>query len=328
MHPFRYTQALDETAARSIVLAEEQAVYIAGGTCLVDLMKLGVQPPHHLVDITALPLAAITLHEEGVRIGALARNSDVAHDALIRERYPAVAQALLAGASTQLRNMATIGGNLMQRRRCPYFRDIVSVCNKREPGTGCSALHGLNREHAILGGSEHCIATHPSDLCVTLAALDAVVQTRSEQGERSIPISDFYLLPEDHPERETALEPGELIVAVDLPPLPLAARSHYIKVRDRTSYAFALVSVAVALDVQEGNVQDVRIALGGVATKPWRAYEAEQMLRGQPAHTDSYQAAAARALEGAVPQRYNAFKIDLARRVIVYALSIVGGKSA
>jgi xanthine dehydrogenase YagS FAD-binding subunit len=243
---------------------------------------------------------------------------------MIRERYPLLAQALLSGASPQLRNMATTGGNLLQRTRCFYFRDTALPCNKREPGTGCGAIDGFNRIHAVLGGSEHCIATHPSDMCVALAALDAVVLVRGLHGERAIPFADFHVLPGDHPEREHTLSADELIVAVDIPPLPFAWRSTYVKVRDRQSYAFALASAAVALDLRDGVVHDVRIALGGIATKPWRSREAENTLTGKTADASTYRAAAEAALSGAMPRRHNAFKIELAKRTLVRALTRAG----
>jgi xanthine dehydrogenase YagS FAD-binding subunit len=326
MHPFSYTQAVDEKSAIAAVVPQGQAIYIAGGTDLIDLMKLDVQTPMHLVDINALPLGNIEVQGDGVRIGALARNSDVAFHALIRERYPLLSEALLSGATPQLRNVATIGGNLLQRTRCSYFRDTTTPCNKREPQSGCSALDGHNRSHAILGTSAYCIATHPSDMCVALVALDAVVQTQGPKGERTIPVADLYLLPDDHPERETVLEHGELVVAVDLPASPFAARSRYLKVRDRASYAFAIVSVAAALDIQDGIIRTARIALGGVAPKPWRAYEAEKILVGQPPQEAVYRAAALEATRGAQPQRYNAFKVELTQRTIVRALVAVGGR--
>lgn len=326
MHPFSYTQAVDEKSAMAAVVPQGQAIYIAGGTDLIDLMKLDVQTPMHLVDINALPLGNIEVQGDGVRIGALARNSDVAFHALIRERYPLLSEALLSGATPQLRNVATIGGNLLQRTRCSYFRDTTTPCNKREPQSGCSALDGYNRSHAILGTSAYCIATHPSDMCVALVALDAVVQTHGPKGERTIPVADLYLLPDDHPERETVLEHGELVVAVDLPASPFAARSRYLKVRDRASYAFATVSVAAALDIQDGIIRAARIALGGVAPKPWRAYEAEKILVGQPPQEAVYRAAAVEATRGAQPQRYNAFKVELTQRTIVRALVAVGGR--
>lgn len=325
MHPFSYSQATDEKAAVAALIPEAQAAFLAGGTSLIDLIKLGVQQPNQLVDINSLPLAKIETRGDGVRIGALVSNSDLAHNQMIRDRYPVLSQALLSGASPQLRNMATVGGNLMQRTRCYYFRDPATPCNKREPGSGCPAIDGYNRIHAILGGSKNCIATHPSDMCVALVALDAIVQIRSSKGERSIPITDFYLLPGDHPERETVLEPGDLIVAVDLPASPLAGRSHYLKVRDRASYAFALASVAVALDIQGGTIQSARLALGGVGTKPWRANEAEKVLVGKSPSEATYKAAADAAVQGAEPHKYNGFKVELTKRTVIRALTAVGG---
>ncbi|HEY4383477.1 MAG TPA: xanthine dehydrogenase family protein subunit M [Ktedonobacteraceae bacterium] len=325
MHPFRYTKVLDETSACAAASAEEQVVFIAGGTSLIDLMKLDVQTPTHLIDINDLPLANIEIRDDGARIGALARNSDVAFHPVLQQRYPVLTEALLAGASPQLRNAATIGGNLMQRTRCSYFRDSTTPCNKREPGSGCSAINGYNRMHALLGTSRHCIATHPSDMCVALVALDAVIHTRGPKGERRIPITDFYLEPGDHPERETVLEQEELIVAIHVPETAFARRSHYIKVRDRSSHAFALASVGAALTIQNGRVQEARIALGGVATKPWRAYEAEQALSGKEPGQEAYEAAASAAIQGAVPQTDNGFKVELVRRTVVRTLMTVGG---
>jgi len=323
MQPFTYVRAADENGAISSGAAAG-AGYVAGGTTLVDLMKLEVMKPSTLVDIAALPLARIEPLGDGLRIGAMARNSDVAYHPLIAERYPVLAQALLSGASPQLRNMATVGGNLLQRTRCPYFRDGAAACNKRNPGSGCAAWEGYNRGHAVLGGSEHCIATHPSDMCVALVALDAVVRTRSRTGERAIPIKDFHLVPKDHPEIETVLEHGELITHVDLPATGFAARSHYLKVRDRASYAFALASAAVALDLAGGKIRDVRVALGGIATKPWRSVEAERALVGQTPSRAVFQAAAEAAVRGAIPRKHNEFKIELAKRTLVRALSTAG----
>lgn len=321
MQPFAYTLASDLDSATALG-AEPGTRFLAGGTTLVDLMKLDVEQPVHLVDITALPLGQITLLPDGgLRIGAMVRNADAAQDELVRSRYPVLAQALLAGASGQLRNMATTGGNLLQRTRCLYFRDPVSPCNKREPGTGCSALRGYNRQHAILGTSERCIATHPSDMAVALVALDASVRIAGSSGERVVALTEFHCLPDDHPERESVLEPGELIVAVDIPPVPFATRSLYLKVRDRASFAFALVSAAVALDVRDGDIRDARIALGGVGTKPWRSREAERVLVGERMGRDAFARAADAALDGAVPRTHNAFKIELARRTLVRALT-------
>ncbi len=322
MVPFHYLRASDEDDARRAV--ESGARLLAGGTSLVDLMKLEVERPATVVDINALRLAEIhELPDGAIRVGALVRNSDMAHHELIRARFPLVSQALLAGASPQLRNMATTGGNLLQRTRCYYFRDTAMACNKREPGSGCSAIDGYNRIHAVLGTSAHCIATHPSDLCVALAAVDAVVRLSGPRGERAVPFTDFHLEPGEHPERESVMEPGEMITAVDLPALPFGARSVYVKVRDRASYAFALASAAVAADIVAGQVRDARIALGGIATKPWRARSAERALIGRPASAESYRTAAEAALSGAVPHEHNGFKIELAIRTLVRALAQV-----
>jgi xanthine dehydrogenase YagS FAD-binding subunit len=302
--------------------------FIAGGTTLVDLMKLDVERPEHIIDINSLGkdsnLATVSeLPSGGLRLGALARMSDVAWDSRVRGGYPLVSEALLLGASGQVRNMATIGGNIMQRTRCWYFRDTAMPCNKREPGSGCSALQGINRVHAVLGTSDKCIATHPSDLAVALVALDAKVIARGSSGERVIPIREFHLLPGQHPEREHALRPGELITAIDLPSLPFAKRSLYFKVRDRASFAFALASAAVAVDLQGGLIRAARVALGGVGTKPWRSIEAERVLVGRPANAATFGRAAAAALAGAKPHKDNAFKVGLARATLVRALTLV-----
>ncbi|MGF2036371.1 MAG: xanthine dehydrogenase family protein subunit M [Nostoc sp. CmiVER01] len=325
MQPFSYKKAGQAENAVALVTPDAQASYIAGGTSLIDLMKLNVQTPRELVDINPLPLSKIEVQGNGVRIGATASNSDVAYNPIIQERYPVLSEALLSGASPQLRNMATVGGNLLQRTRCYYFRDTSMPCNKRVPGSGCAAIEGYNRIHAILGGSDRCIATHPSDMAVAMVALDAVVQTRGPRGERSIPLVDFHLLPGETPERETVLEHGELIVAVDLPASTFGKRSHYLKVRDRASYAFAMTSVAAALDIQNGIIRSARIALGGVGTKPWRATEAEKILLNKPANQATFQAAANAAIAGAKPQKYNGFKVELTKRTIVKALFAVGG---
>jgi len=320
MVPFRYLAVADAPAAADAA-STPGARYLAGGTTLVDLMKLDVDRPAAVIDINAVPLARIERLPDGaVRVGALVRNSDMAHHELIRSAYPMLSQAILAGASVQVRNMATTAGNLLQRTRCYYFRDTAAACNKREPGSGCAALDGFNRIHAVLGVSEHCIATHPSDMCVPLAALDAVVRIHGPGGERAVPVTEFHLLPGEHPERESVLAPGELITAVDIPALPFATRSVYVKVRDRASYAFALASAAAALDLQDGTIAAARIAVGGVATKPWRLFDAERLLIGKPADRRSYRAAADAALAGAVPRAHNRFKIELARRTIVRAL--------
>jgi xanthine dehydrogenase YagS FAD-binding subunit len=333
MRPFRYLRVTDETAALEACAAQSRAnlgpassgaAFVGGGTCLIDLMKLGVQSPVALIDVTALPqAAAIEDTAEGLRIGALARNSDVAFDPLVRARYPALSEALLSGASPQLRNMATVGGNLMQRTRCAYFRDVgVESCNKRTPGSGCAAQAGWTRMHAVLGGSQRCIAVNPSDMCVALVALDAVVHTRRRQGPpRVIAAAELHTLPGDHPEIETVLEPGELVTHVTLPPSPFAARSRYVKVRDRSSYAFALASAAVALDLGPARgIRAARVALGGVATKPWRSREAEAALVGQTASRATFERAARLAMRDARATGENAFKITLAERTLVRAL--------
>jgi xanthine dehydrogenase YagS FAD-binding subunit len=320
MRPFRYERAADEGGAVAAV-AEPGAKFLGGGTNLVDLMRLGVETPSVLVDVTRLPLDRIEpLEDGGLRIGAGVRNSDLAADPRIRDRYPALAEAVLAGASGQLRNLATTGGNLMQRTRCPYFQDVTTPCNKREPGTGCPAREGEHTNLAVLGHSEHCVATNPSDMAVPLAALDAVVRVVGPEGAREIPLAEFHRLPGDAPERDTTLRKGELIVAVDLPPLPLAARSRYRKVRERASFAFALVSVAAALEVADGRVADVRIAFGGLAHRPWRASAAEDALRGAAAGPEAFAAAADAELAAARPLRDNGYKVDLARTALVQTL--------
>jgi xanthine dehydrogenase YagS FAD-binding subunit len=322
---FAYTRAADSETAVERVAGEAGAAFIAGGTELVNWMKDGLQVSSLIVDINALPLKQIEVGSDGLRIGALVRMSDLARDAAVREGYPVLAEALEQGASAQLRNMASIGGNLMQRTRCPYFREVSFPCNKRQPGAGCSALDGEHRLHAIFGASEQCIAIHPSDLAVALAALDAVVQTRGPSGERAIPLGDFHRLPGDQPERDSVLEHGELITAVEVPASPFARRSHYLKVRDRESYEFALVSVAAALELIDDRVRSARIALGGVAHKPWRAVEAEAALVGRRLDWVSVTEAGAAAVRGAQPRRDNAFKIELAERAVIRALETIGG---
>jgi len=322
MQPFAYLQA--QTTADAVAASTRSASYIAGGTGLLDLMKLEVQVPESLIDINRLALKQIESTSAGLRIGALVSNTDVAYHPTIREKYPLLSEAILSGASPQLRNMATVGGNLMQRTRCAYFRDTSYACNKRTPGSGCAALHGYNRSHAVLGTSDRCIAVHPSDMCVALAALDAIVHVEGPSGsQRQIPFSQFHVAYGDDPVRETTLQPGELITLVELPAVPFAANSMYLKVRDRESYEFALVSVAVALDVQKGIVRQARLALGGVATKPWRSLAGEKALVGQRAVSTAFQAAAQAAMHDAVPREHNAFKIDLARRAIVRALTMM-----
>src|SRR5213082_678929 len=321
MKPFRYERASDASTAVAMLAQASGGAFLGGGTNLVDLMKLGVAQPQLLIDVSHLPYDGIEATDEGgLRIGAAVRNSDLAADRTIRTRYPMLTQALLAGASGQLRNLATTGGNLLQRTRCVYFQDISRPCNKRVPGSGCPAREGYHRELAILGASEACIATHPSDMAVALAALDARVRVLGPQGERVIPLTDFYRLPGEEPQRDTVLEHGELITAVDLPPLPFATRSHYRKVRDRASYAFALVSLAATLNVEGGVVREVRIALGGVAPRPWRATKAEAVLRGAPATEEMFGRAAEAELAEAQPLPGNAFKVPLARNVLVRTL--------
>jgi xanthine dehydrogenase YagS FAD-binding subunit len=321
VRPFRYERAGDAAAAVALLAGSPGARFLGGGTNLVDLMRLGVEEPDLLVDVTGLPYDRI---EEtaggGLRIGAAVRNSDLASDRLVRERYPVLAEALLDGASGQLRNLATVGGNLLQRTRCPYFQDVTKPCNKRDPGSGCPAREGEHRNLAILGWSERCVATHPSDMAVALAALDAVVQVEGARGARSIPLTDLHRLPGEEPQHDTVLERGELITVVELPALELARRSRYVKVRERASFAFALVSVAAALDVEDGTVRDVRVALGGVAHKPWRATRAEATLRGAPATGESFARAADAELAQARPLRDNAYKLPLARNLLVRTL--------
>lgn len=323
MKPFQYIRpaTISEAVAAA---AAPGASYLASGTNLLDLMKGGVARPDRLVDITRLPdLDRIERLEDGAfRIGALVRNADLAHDPDFARDYPAVAEALLSGASAQLRNAATVGGNLMQRTRCAYFYDTAAACNKRKPGLGCDALGGENRLHAVLGWSDACIATHPSDFCVPLVALDAVVEIEGRDGRREIALEALYRLPDSAPERDTVLEPGDLITAVRLPPLAqsFAAHARYLKVRERTSYAFAIVSAAAALRIEQGFVTDARLALGGVAAKPWRARAAEQALVGAKVDAAAYGRAATVALAEARPSGDNAFKIELARRIVVRAL--------
>lgn len=321
MHPFSFIQSDDVEGALKAVDANAEAVFFAGGTTLLDLMKLDVMTPAELVDISSLPFSSIDSGTDGMTIGANARNSDLAHDRTVRERFPVLSEALLSGASAQLRNMATTAGNLLQRTRCNYFRDVHAKCNKRQPGSGCDAISGFNRGHAVLGTSDHCIATHPSDMCVALMILDAVIETRQRNGKkRTIPLSEFYLLPGKTPEQENVLAHGELITHVHVPYTKLARRSHYLKVRDRASYEFALASAAVALEVDGKTIKQARVGLGGVATLPWRAREAEKALENKPAARDTFVAAADAALGNAKPQRHNAFKVELAKRTLILAL--------
>jgi xanthine dehydrogenase YagS FAD-binding subunit len=324
MRPFAYLKASDEAAGVDAG-GRPAARFIAGGTGLVDLMRLLVETPAEVVDVSALPWGQIESTAEGLRIGALVRNTDLAFHPAVTTGYPVLSQAILSGASPQVRNMATVGGNLVQRTRCSYFRDVgVPQCNKRSPGSGCAAREGFSRMHAILGGSEQCIAVHPSDMCVALAALDAVVFIRGARGPRAIPLGDFHTLPAARPEVETALEPGELVTHVLLPPSAFARRSAYVKARDRASFAFALASAAVALELDGKIIRQARVALGGVGTKPWRSREAEQALVGQPMSRALFERAGAAAVAGARPVRDNAFKVKLAARVVGRALERAG----
>ena len=322
MIDFQYARASDVADAVRQMAAEPGAKFIAGGTNLLDLMKEDVERPTRLIDISRLPLKEVTeTPEGGLRIGALVPNSDLAWHPLVEQRYPILSSAIQAGASQQLRNMASTGGNLLQRTRCYYFYDTATPCNKRDPGSGCSAIDGLNRMHAILGASDACIAMHPSDMCVALAALDARVHVAGPTGERTIAFADFHRLPGDEPQRDTNLAPGEIVTAVELPARGFPANYTYLKIRDRLSYAFALVSVAAALELDGGAIKEARIGLGGVAHKPWRDTGAEAALRGQPAGEAAFAQAADTVLSGARGYAHNAFKIDLARRTIVRALT-------
>jgi len=298
--------------------------FVAGGTTLIDLMKLNVEQPTTVIDINSLPLDKLEKTADGgLKIGAMVRNSDLAHDATVQQEYPVLAQALLSGASPQLRNMATTGGNLLQRTRCYYFRDIAYPCNKRHPGSGCAAIDGYHRIHAILGTSEHCIATHPSDMAVAMMALEATVQLQGPQGQRTVPLQEFYFVPGSTPKRENVLAPGELIVSVTLPRLARGTRSYYLKRRDRASYEFALASAAVVAQMQGQRMQRMRVALGGIGTKPWRSLEAEQVLEGRDANEEHFRAAAEAALRDAKPLHDNAFKVELAKRTLVRTLRVV-----
>lgn len=320
MKPFTFERA--KTVTEALDLAGEGSAFLAGGTNLVDHMRLGLRSPHTVVDINGLGLDEIAeLPDGGLRVGALVRNSDMAAHPLIRSRYPFVTQALVAGASGQLRNMATTAGNLMQRTRCVYFQDLTTPCNKRSPGSGCSAIEGFGRYNALIGTSDDCVAVHPSDLCIPLAALDAVVVAVGPKGERRIPFGELHRLPGDTPEVDTNLDPSELITAVEIPPLGFATRSHYRKVRERASYAFALTSVAAAVAVSDGNVVDVRLALGGVSHRPFRASVAEDRLRGGPATPEAFRAAAEAELQAATPGPHNGYKVPQLRNTITAVLA-------
>jgi xanthine dehydrogenase YagS FAD-binding subunit len=321
VEPFRYERAEDSAAAVATIDASPGAKFLGGGTNLVDLMRLGVERPDLLVDVTRVADTTIDDTENGgLRIGAAVRNSDLAADLRVRTRYPMLAEALLSGASGQLRNLATTGGNLLQRTRCVYFQDVTKPCNKREPGTGCPAIAGDHRNLAVIGHSKHCVATHPSDMAVALAALDATVHVVGPAGARAVPLVDLHRLPDDAPERDTILARDELIVAVELPALVFAEQSVYRKVRERASFSFALVSVAAALDISAGTVRDARIAFGGLAHKPWRAYAAEDALRGEPANEASFGVAADAELAQATPLPHNAYKVPLAKATLVQTL--------
>jgi xanthine dehydrogenase YagS FAD-binding subunit len=321
MQPFKYTRATDVAGATRAVSANKDARFLGGGTNLLDLMREGVEHPSELVDIATLNLTQIRSVDGGLWVGALAKNTDTANHPLVRKNYPLLTQAILAGASPQIRNMATNGGNLLQRTRCSYFYDVSMPCNKRQPGSGCGALEGINRNHAVFGWSEKCIAVHPSDMCVALVALDAVVKVQDAAGkERSIPFADFHRLPADAPEIDNTLKQGELITAIQLPKSNVAANSYYLKIRDRSSYAFALVSVAAGLVMRDNIIREVRVAMGGVAHKPWRAAEAEKYLNGKAATDENFRAAAEAEMKAAKPFEHNRFKVELGKRAIVHAL--------
>jgi xanthine dehydrogenase YagS FAD-binding subunit len=329
MRTFQFTRAKDvgdavKTGAKSKTAQQGADVrYLAGGTTLIDLMKLHVETPEKVVDINRLPLDKIEPTATGLKIGATVRNSDLANNEIVKRDYAVLSQALLSGASAQLRNMATTAGNLLQRTRCVYFRDPAYPCNKREPGSGCPAIEGHNRTLAIVGTSDHCIATNPSDMNVALAVLEAVIHVQRPKGERDIPIGEFHILPGDTPQRETVLEPGDLITHVMLPKPSAGSKSLYLKLRDRQSYEFALASAAVVVTVDGGKISRARLAMGGIGTKPWRSPEAEAALVGQAPAKESFQKAADVLLKGAKPQSENAFKIELARRCLVHALTLV-----
>jgi len=321
MKPFRYVQSSGVQDATRHVGGQAESVFFAGGTTLIDLMKIHVLQPSELVDVNQLPLSSIEVSDKSIRVGANVRNSELAWHVAIRERFPVLSEALLAGASTQIRNMATTAGNIMQKTRCPYYRDIASACNKRVPGSGCDAIEGYNKGQAVLGTSDHCIATFPSDMCTALAMLDVTVITARPDGStRKIAFTDFHLLPGKTPERETVLEHGEMISHVELADTPSSRNSHYLKVRDRASYEFALASAAVGLELDGKTIKNARVGLGGIATKPWRSVEAERALIGKPANTDTYKAAAEAALASAKTYDHNAFKVPLAKRTLIEAL--------
>lgn len=322
MKNFAYIRANSVQEAVQQASAQQSAMFIAGGTNLVDRMKAFLDQPTQLIDITRLEMSRIDVGRDGIRIGALVSNTAVADHPEIRRNYPMLARAILLGASQQIRNVATVGGNLLQRTRCPYYYDTAFACNKRRPGSGCAALTGINRMHALFGASDQCIAVHPSDMCVPLAALNAIVEVEGAQGKRQIPFTEFHRLPDDTPQRDSQLEPGELITAIVIPPVPFAQSSVYLKLRDRASYAFALVSVAAAIQVTGDRIQAARLAMGGVAHKPWRLTAAEQFLVGKPAQAATFQQAAELAMQSAKPLADNQFKVGLGQRAIRRALTI------
>lgn len=323
MRPFKYSNSSDARNAVQTIAANGSAKFLAGGTNILDLMKEDVERPTELVDVSRLKLTQIKSTNGGLSLGALAKNTDTANHPLVRQNYPLLSMAILAGASQQIRNMATNGGNLLQRTRCSYFYDVAMPCNKRAPGTGCGALEGINRMHAIFGWSDKCVAVYPSDMSVALVALDAVVKVQGASGaERSIPFADFHRLPGDAPEKDTNLNHGELITAIELPKNNFAGKSYYLKVRDRASYAFALISVAAALEMDGSKIKQARIAMGGVAHKPWRATEAEKMLAGKEATEANFKQAAEAEMKNAKPLEHNKFKVELGSRGIVRALQM------
>ncbi|HEY9661186.1 MAG TPA: xanthine dehydrogenase family protein subunit M [Allocoleopsis sp.] len=323
MKNFAYVRATSTEDAVRKLQTTQNAQFIAGGTNLVDRLKVFLDAPAHLIDVSRLDLRSIeSVPNRGIRIGALATNTAVADHPKIRQNYPLLSRAILSGASQQIRNVATVGGNLLQRTRCPYYYDPAFACNKRQPGSGCPAIPGMNRMHAILGASEHCVAVHPSDMCVALAALDAIVEVESSSGKRHIPFNDFHRLPENTPDRDANLQAGELITAVILPSVPFAKTGVYLKLRDRASYAFALVSVATAIEVRANRIHDVRLALGGVAHKPWRLFQTEAFLKDKSATPETFHQAAEIALQGAKPLTHNGFKVEMAKRAIQRALTI------
>jgi xanthine dehydrogenase YagS FAD-binding subunit len=329
MDAFQFVQVKTVDDALGAARPQTSAKFVAGGTTLIDLMKLNVERPTTVVDINGLPLTQVeSTPDGGLKIGAMVRNSDLAHDARVQTRYAVLSEALLSGASPQLRNMATTGGNLLQRTRCYYFRDTAYACNKRDPGSGCAAMDGFNRIHAILGTSEHCIATHPSDMAVAMMALEATVMIQGPSGNRSVPLNEFYLLPGSTPQKENVLASGELITHVTLPALPEGTRSHYLKLRDRASYEFALASAAVVVTMNGNRIRRIRIALGGVGTRPWRSPEAERALENREASEKNFRAAAEAALRGAKPLHDNAFNVELAKRVLVRTLKVATTQTA